>query len=492
MCAILIISNAKGGSAVASIYEGSKPFVFVSYSHKDTPYVIEVINALDANGVRIWYDSGIEAGSEWPENIAKHLKACACVLCFISPNYDASDNCRRELAFSLNLKKPTLSLYIEQFQMSDGLQLQLGLSQAMFCSRFSTAAVLTDSLANLPMVAVCRKGNSNADENDTHQANNDAEQQLYQIAEWEHVNLGNNTIEITACKGQIPPDITFPSDIDGKKVVSIGGMVFGAAKAKGAVRLRVESVLIPQGVASIGSGIFDGCKNLKEVSLPLGLSFIGDNAFKNCKALTNITIPDSVSHIGSGAFSGSSIKSIVLPGGISSIPAEGFKNCKKLVSITVPNGVISIQRESFYGCKSITRVNLPQGLISIGRDAFHNCESLTNIVLPDSIKDIGYQAFEWCALTIETLPSSMTIIENSSFEGCNFTTLAIPDGVTQIRDYAFSDCWSLRKIIIPNSVIKIEEDAFFNIMSEITIACFKDSYAHKWAQKNNVAFELIE
>jgi len=138
------------------IYEGSEPFVFISYSHKDTPFVKKIIKALDSRNIRVWYDAGIEAGSEWPEYIANHLTACACVLCFISRNYADSDNCRRELTFSLNLKKPILSLYMEQFQMSAGLQLQLGLVQAVFRDRFPTIDALVDSIVSTPLLAPCR------------------------------------------------------------------------------------------------------------------------------------------------------------------------------------------------------------------------------------------------------------------------------------------------------------------------------------------------
>lgn len=308
---------------------------------------------------------------------------------------------------------------------------------------------------------------------------------------WEYANLGNNTIEITACKNQIPTNITFPSEIDGKKVVSIGSAVFGAAKTKGADRQFIENVFIPQGVTTIGSSVFDGCKALKEVSLPNSLLFIGDNAFKNCKMLTNIIIPDNVNFIGKGAFSGSNIQSIVIPGHVENVPEEAFKNCKKLISVTVLDGVTSIQQGAFSGCKLLASVNLPRSMVSIDRAAFYCCESLSNIELPDSISVIGYETFERSSLANLKLPKNISIIENSSFEGCNFVELTIPEGVTQIRDYAFGDCWSLRKITIPQSVTKIESNVFFNIDSEIVIVCYKDSYVHKWALRHKIDVELL-
>ncbi len=137
------------------IYEGDKSYVFISYSHKDTALVTEIMEELSANGVRIWYDAGIEAGSEWPENIGNHLSACGCVLCFISANYAASDNCRRELTFALSLKKPTVSIYLERCQLSAGLQLQLGLAQSLFCDQFSASKALADNIAMLSVLESC-------------------------------------------------------------------------------------------------------------------------------------------------------------------------------------------------------------------------------------------------------------------------------------------------------------------------------------------------
>ena len=57
-------------------YEGNEPYVFVSYSHKDSDRVQPLIQELKERGFRIWYDAEIEAGSEWPEYIARRLLNC--------------------------------------------------------------------------------------------------------------------------------------------------------------------------------------------------------------------------------------------------------------------------------------------------------------------------------------------------------------------------------------------------------------------------------
>ena len=55
-------------------YEGKAPYIFISYSHQDSEKVIKTIKPLQDHLYRLWYDEGIPAGSDWPRNIAVHMK----------------------------------------------------------------------------------------------------------------------------------------------------------------------------------------------------------------------------------------------------------------------------------------------------------------------------------------------------------------------------------------------------------------------------------
>ena len=95
-------------------YEGSEPFVFVSYSHKDKNRVLPIIEGLQKRNFRVWYDKrGISAGSEWAEVIADHLEHCCCMVTFVSRSFGASNNCREELNYAKELKKTILVVYLE-------------------------------------------------------------------------------------------------------------------------------------------------------------------------------------------------------------------------------------------------------------------------------------------------------------------------------------------------------------------------------------------
>ncbi len=140
---------------MATAYEGNEPYIFISYSHKNSHIVIPIIESLQSNGFRVWFDGGIEAGSEWPEYIATHLKASACVLTFISENFVRSKNCRRELNFAQDLEKPLLNIYIDDVKLTDGMKMQLGLNQALFKKNFKNEHDFHQAIFRAKLIQNC-------------------------------------------------------------------------------------------------------------------------------------------------------------------------------------------------------------------------------------------------------------------------------------------------------------------------------------------------
>ena len=87
-------------------YEGGRPFLFISYSHRQSAQVVDTIRILHDRGYRLWYDEGIPAGSDWPANIARHMQDCAAVVFFLSETALASPNCFSEMRTAARLNKP--------------------------------------------------------------------------------------------------------------------------------------------------------------------------------------------------------------------------------------------------------------------------------------------------------------------------------------------------------------------------------------------------
>ena len=79
-------------------YEGKNPYIFGSYSHRDSEKVIRTMRPIHEAHYRLWYDEGIPAGSDWPANIANHMRDCGMVLFFLSRTALASPNCLSEIS----------------------------------------------------------------------------------------------------------------------------------------------------------------------------------------------------------------------------------------------------------------------------------------------------------------------------------------------------------------------------------------------------------
>lgn len=129
---------------------------------------------------------------------------------------------------------------------------------------------------------------------------------------------------------------------------------------------EIKSVVVSEGVTSIGNYAFYYHDDLASVSFPSTLETIGQYAFRYSSALTSVVIPDNVTLLGVGAFYG----------------------CTKLSSVNIPALLTSIDSYAFYNCP-ITSIELPAGLTEIQDDAFGYCTSLfeikSNAVTPPTI-----------------------------------------------------------------------------------------------------------
>lgn len=91
-----------------------------------------MIDELISRGYRVWYDTAIEPGEEWPETVASKLFYAESVLFFISHSFCNSKNCKREVNFSVDKEKDGLAIVLDNVEMSLGLQMQLNSYQAIF------------------------------------------------------------------------------------------------------------------------------------------------------------------------------------------------------------------------------------------------------------------------------------------------------------------------------------------------------------------------
>jgi len=106
--------------------------VFVCYAHSDSEIVYPDLLELNQNGIHIWYDEGITAGSSWRAEIATAIKGAKRFLFFISEASLQSTHCLREVDFALNNDIEMIPVYLEDASLPGELELVLNRVQALF------------------------------------------------------------------------------------------------------------------------------------------------------------------------------------------------------------------------------------------------------------------------------------------------------------------------------------------------------------------------
>ena len=227
----------------------------------------------------------------------------------------------------------------------------------------------------------------------------------------------------------------------------------------------INSVLIPDGVESIGAYAFSGCGDLTKVVIPDSVKSIGNSAFYYCRRITRVDYSGDISgwlnieglnYLMSDVSSslelyirGTKVEgNIVIPEGVTSIPSSAFRNLTGITSVTIPDSVTSIGYSAFSDCSGLQSVTIGNGVMSIGNWAFSGCSGLTSVTIPDSVTSIGEYAFRNCS---------------------SLTSITIPDSVTSIGGAAFSDCSSLTSVTIGNGVTSIGTSAFYNCTALSTL-----------------------
>jgi len=205
-------------------------------------------------------------------------------------------------------------------------------------------------------------------------------------------------------------------------------------------------------------------RSFKELKYFTRMSMIPDDAFYNCGSLESIAIPNSVASIGWYAFAGCALKSVDIPNSVASIGHQAFYGCIYLESVTLPNALTSIESNLFAYCQRLKTVTIPESVTSIGTGAFLECTNLISLTIGNSVTTIGDGAFGNCySLKTLTIPNSVTTIGIDAFARCkNLEFVDIPNSVTHLGDQVFDGCERLKSVHLPNSLKDIGTESFLN------------------------------
>ena len=169
---------------------------------------------------------------------------------------------------------------------------------------------------------------------------------------------------------------------------------------------------------------------------------------------------------------------------------------------------------AFRACK-LKRLVLPEHLYYIGKDAFCAC-TLTELRFPDALMSIGAGAFASCRFTeIHLENTRVTVLPEKCFGWCSaLKKVVLPDTLSGIENNAFVECGQLMRLVIPENtqtVVSPFSDFFLNgaravavvgmdtelvdicgilmnsaAAKKVVVYCLPDSAAQKYCLENGV------
>ncbi len=208
-----------------------------------------------------------------------------------------------------------------------------------------------------------------------------------------------------------------------------------------------------------GSEYID-CIPLRRIILPQGLVEIGEAAFCYAIGLEDVNLPSSLRAINKRSFSDCislNVNPLVIPEGVEEIGHMAFVNCKSLTGkVILPTTLKKINSGAFFSTK-ITECNFPEGLKEIGDAAFY-ATRLKEAILPNSCQSLS--GGDHFALNYELkkvrFPEGLTIIPISFVDNCiELTEFIMPNSIEKIEERAFWQCGKLQELQLSSNLKSI-------------------------------------
>ena len=294
----------------------------------------------------------------------------------------------------------------------------------------------------------------------------------------------------------------------------------------------LNNLIIPSGVAWIGTGVFSSCNYLENVYYggteeawqSVSVSDMGnENLFaarfywysetqpaingnywyydeygqptvwphKNSEGLAYEPSADGESYILSGI--GECTDTILmipklhegLP--VSAIAPVAFYGNEQITDVYIPDTVLEIGEGAFAACPNLSTVYIGEGVVAIGEVAFSNSPSLSKITV--SSHNLTFESVDGNLYYLNPDGTREFIQYAIARDDAEFS---VPEGITRIGAYAFMGATSLTRVILPNTLRIIDECAFRDTGLELvdlntTVA----AHIGSWAFEDCTSLEMV-
>lgn len=316
------------------------------------------------------------------------------------------------------------------------------------------------------------------------------------------LEIGAQTVELNGVKYQLDTSTQTAAasyaDSEIKQAVVVSSVSYDGAEytvTKLADRAfmacrSLQSVSIPETVASVGSFAFLGCSGLERVDIPsladwLEISFTdgfsnplvyAHNLYIADKRLENLVLPEGLVKVPDNAFTGASIATVEFPASVTEIGQLAFYQCESLQSMEAGQSLSTIGVQAFDGCISLKTAVLAPAVTEVCNYAFNDCANLAKVTFGGNVATVGTDAFagckalemvdvhdiySWCSISFANNAANPLMQAHLlSVGGITVTNLEIPAGITEVKSDAFAGCTAIESVVLGADVTEVGAKAF--------------------------------
>lgn len=398
-------------------YNRSEPFVFISYSHKDFTEAVSIIKALQTSNYRVWYDDGIDPGTEWDDTIAAHVENCGLFAALISTNYLNSDNCKDELSFARDLSKNRLLIYLENVTLPRGLAMRLNRLQAIHKYRYGDFAAFCKKLYETQGLDICL--DISADERIKEQTVAQPQQvRPHVVSNGERIEMPDL---ILTDKPQTEMNANLADSVGlhgsaldrSPKAVEQEQLPSGSAEIKNnAPTDSVERKLTPQAAQYEPEAMIE-----PDVCVEADAAYIEDGVSEQAYALNDSkfsSTQDKTIQVSTEAMDTSEAETAE-----SEYTIDEFDLCQPNTQEKVDNVFTLNTAKAIFGAPIQATLEIPPKYEVIKEEAFcdteYFMEKVDKIIIPTSVKKIGSHAFWFIQAQEIVIPNSVVEIGEETF-----------------------------------------------------------------------------
>jgi hypothetical protein len=316
---------------------------------------------------------------------------------------------------------------------------------------------------------------------------------------------------------------------DGKYVFNLPSQLKTIGQFAFVNTLGPSTLTLPASVTDLGASAFKNVRALTSADLSATkLTELSSSAFEDCSSLSMVTIPSTLVKLDSLCFANTALMIFTITANMS-FASNAFRGCKSLVlanlnttnyaldatgrfvydatstnllvgvgnptSYVAPSTLTKTENSALASLSTLTKADfsMTTSALTMGANLFQNDQALTSVVFPSTKVTLNSEDFENTGFTSVTLPSNVDFasaralyhncaklvsadlsattsvtMQSNFFASCPLlSSVKLSSSLTEIYSAAFSKDLSLKSLVIPSSVTKIQTHAFDSCSTDL-------------------------